>query len=150
MVFPSKKGKLILAFIKASAITQRYKNKKPKQVGQNIKIKLMVNDYEFKDKMVCDELQSLSRDITHEIVVIQKVVIGSSWNGRFYIAEKEEFGHDALSFNGKFENNVHRNVAESDYYVNYDIINKPMSTSLTEFQIEQSHEEEDVDTVSDD
>ena len=127
--FPADEGMLILAFIRSSAINNR--KEKTKTVGKKIKIKLMMKDTEFQQVMTRNKLESLSQDLTQEIVVRQKIVVGTSWGGRFYVAKKQLINTTPKnirldSMEAKF------NVSEYEYYVDYDEKDKALS-SMSEF-----------------
>ena len=140
--FPSSEGLSILSLIKAAPIIQRYKNKPSKQVGQKIKIRLMVKFEDFQDELVRDKLQSLSQDLTKEIVVKRKIVIGSSWIGRFYFGKSKQVKQYERDVNWEMEQNVTKNVSEHEYYINYDAKDRSFP-SLSEAQEHEAQEHQE-------
>ena len=138
--FPASQGMLMLIFIKAAPITRRLKGKKPQRIGQKIKIKSMINEREFKDRMIRDKLQSLGQCMTHEIVVKQKIVVGSSWNGRFYFGKREHVKNTRRIIDWQMEEKTSREISEYEYHVEYDSLDKPVA-SLEDVQRTQAQRE---------
>ena len=144
-MFPSSRdaGISIIALIKAAPIIRRIKNKKPEKIGQKIKIRLMFKDEHFKEKEIRDKLQSLSQDLTEEIVVRKKIVCGSSWPGRFYFGKREQVRQFEKVVDWNMERKVTKQMTEYEYYVNYDAKDRGFP-SLSDAQEEEQNQSSQV------
>lgn len=130
-IFPSNQGLKTLLFLKSAPIVRRYQDKPNEVVGQKIKVKVMLDDDEFNDKVVCDKIQRLGEHLIREISVIRAIAIGVSWfDCRFYMAKKKRVSKNIRCFNWATEDNkeenVEREVSVYEYYINYNPTDKPI------------------------
>ena len=129
-IFPSNIGIKCLMLFKSSKISNVNRDeKRTKLIERKIKYKFMYDDADWNRNVeIKKKLELLSFQLTRLIITTQKIVIGRTWNGAWYVPKKKMIKEKEymISFNGLHEP-TKRKVTNHEMYVTYNL-DKPLES----------------------
>ena len=112
--------------------------------GQKVRVKLMLQDVMFQcqSQEIKNKIQCLSQNLAHELIVKQKIPIGTTWNGAWYVSRDEFKSNYPSLMTWGVQAPTPRTIQVYERYVQYDEVNKPLR-SLSNQKAQQVEEQKE-------